>query len=96
VADHAHHTRRPAGLGHEARPGGRPPLIGDSRVAVLIKVAYPPAFNALLQRLRADGLHVTRTLAAYGLAEGTLPIDELPAAAQDSARMWLAPRRILR
>jgi hypothetical protein len=62
------------------------------RVAVLIKVAFPPAFGAFLPRLKADGLHVTRSLPAEGMAEGTLPITELRAVARIAASVKLAPR----
>jgi hypothetical protein len=79
-----------------ALSGARPLRVSGSRVAVLIKVDFPPAFDAVLRQLRADGLRVVRTSAAYGLVKGTLPIAALPAAAQDSAHMWLAPRRIVR
>ena len=71
------------------------PALSGTRVAVLIKVDFPPAFDAVLRQLRADGLRVIRTSAAYGLVRGTLPIAALPAAAQDSAHIWLAPRRIM-
>ena len=56
----------------------RPGLPGDGllpirgfRVAVRIKVAFPPALGAYLLDLRADGLQVIRTVPAYGMAEGT-------------------------
>jgi hypothetical protein len=79
-----------------ARSGATPLQVSGNRVAVLIKVDFPPAFDAVLRHLRADGLRVIRTTAAYGLVKGTLPIAALPAAEQDSAHIWLAPRRITR
>ena len=66
------------------------PAIGIVRVAVRIKVAFPPALGAYVLDLRADGLQVIRTLPAYGMAEGTVPIDELPAVAQLAAHVWPA------
>jgi hypothetical protein len=78
-------------------PGGRPlEIVGGRRVAVLIKVAFPPALGAYLRDLRADGLRVIRTLPVYGLAVGTLPIAALPAAAKDAAHIWPAPPRMMR
>jgi hypothetical protein len=79
-----------------ARPGGRPLLVSDSRVAVLIKAAFPPAINAYLPRFRADGLQIIRTLPTHGAVEGMLPIAKLPAAAQDAAHVWPAPRPLPR
>ena len=75
---------------------GRPLLINGTKVAVIIKVAFPPALDAYLPRLRADGLQVIRTVPAFGLAEGTLPIAALPAAAQLAAKVWQAPPSSLR
>jgi hypothetical protein len=63
---------------------------------VIIKVAFPPALEAYLPRLQADGLQVIRTLPAFGLAEATLPIAALPAAAQLAAEVWPAPPSSLR
>jgi len=71
-------------------PGGHSPvitsppvdglLISGSRVAVAIKVAFPPALGGYyISDLRADGLRVFRTVPAYGVAEGMLPIANLPA-----------------
>jgi hypothetical protein len=71
-------------------PGGRPVPIRGSRVAVRIKVAFPPALGADLHHLRADGLQIIRTSRAYGLAEGMLPIAALPAVAQIAAHVWPA------
>jgi hypothetical protein len=71
-------------------PGGRPLLIRGSRVAVLIKVAFPPALGAYLRDLRADGLQIIRTVPAYGLAEGMLPLDKLPEVAEVAAHVWPA------
>jgi hypothetical protein len=77
-------------------PGHRPLLISDSRVAVLIKAAYPPALDAYLRRFRADGEQVIRTVPAYGLAEGMLPIANLPAVAQIAASVTPARPAIMR
>jgi hypothetical protein len=64
-------------------------LISGSRVAVVIKVAYPPAMGGYyLSALRADGLRVFRTVRAHGLAEGTLPIARLPAISPLVAHVW--------
>jgi hypothetical protein len=41
-----------------------------------------------LSDLRADGLRVFRTLKAYGVAEGTLPIANLPAITPLVAHVW--------
>jgi hypothetical protein len=60
------------------------------RVAVRIKVAFPPALGAYLRDLRADGLQNIRTVPADGLAEGRLPVAKLPAAAQLAAHVWPA------
>jgi hypothetical protein len=62
--------------------------IRDFRVAVRIKVAFPPALGAYLHDLRADGLQIVRTVPAYGLAEGMLPVAKLPAVAQLAAHVW--------
>jgi hypothetical protein len=72
------------------RPGDGLPAIGSFRVAVRIKVAFPPALGAYVLDLRADGLQVIRTVPASGMAEGTLPIAELPAVAQLAAHVWPA------
>jgi hypothetical protein len=64
-------------------------VISGSRVAVVIKVAFPPALGGYyLSDLRADGLRVFRTVRAFGLAEGTLPIAKLPAVAPLVAHVW--------
>jgi hypothetical protein len=64
-------------------------LISGSAVAVVVKVAYPPALGGFyLSDLRADGLRVFRTLRAYGLAEGTLPIAKLPSITPLVAHVW--------
>jgi hypothetical protein len=78
------------------QPGGRPLEIRGTRVAVLIKVGFPPALGADLHHLRADGLQSIRTSRAYGLAEGMLPIAALPAAAQVAAHEWPAYPPIVR
>jgi hypothetical protein len=63
--------------------------ISGSRVAVIIKVAYPPALGGYyLTDLRADGLRVFRTVPAEGLAEGTLPIAKLPVITPLVAHVW--------
>jgi hypothetical protein len=72
-------------------PGGRPLLIRGSRVAVRIKVAFPPALGAYLRDLRADGLRNIRTFPAHGLADGMLPIAALPVAAQVAANVRPTP-----
>ena len=77
-----------------SQPGGRPLQVSGTRVAVLLKVAFPPALDAYLPNLRADGLQVIRTVPAYGVVEGRLPIAALPAAAQLAAKVWPAPPRI--
>ncbi len=74
---------------------GLPP-ISSLRVAVRIKVAFPPALGAYLLELRADGLQVVRTMPAYGMAEGTVPIAKLPAVAQLAAHVWPASLSIKR
>lgn len=64
-------------------------LISGSRVAVVVKVAYPPALGGFyLSDLEADGLRVSRTVKAYGLAAGTLPIAKLPVIAPLVAHVW--------
>lgn len=64
-------------------------LTSGSRVAVVIKVAYPPALGGFyLSDLQADGLRVFRTVRADGLAEGTLPIANLPAITPLVAHVW--------
>ena len=65
--------------------------IHGARVAVRIKVAFPPALGAYLGELRRDGLQLTRTVPAAGMAEGTLPIARLPAVAQLAAHVWRRP-----
>jgi hypothetical protein len=77
-------------------PGGKPLQINGARVAVLIKVAFPPALDAYLPHLRADGLKVIRTSPDYGLAEGMLPVVALPAVAHQAAHVWPAPGPITR
>jgi hypothetical protein len=67
--------------------GGRALQINGPRVAVIIKVAFPPALNSYLPRLRARGLHLIRTVPADGLAEGTLSVAALPAIAQLAAKV---------
>ncbi len=66
--------------------------IRGSRVAVEIKVAFPPALGAYVDALRRDGLKVIRTVPDYGLVEGTVPVARLPAVAQLAAHVWPAPR----
>jgi hypothetical protein len=66
------------------------------RVAVRIKVAFPPALGAYLGALRKDGLQIIRTMPAYGMAEGTLPVARLPALARLAAHVWPAPPSIIR
>lgn len=73
-----------------------PLVVSGTSVAVLIKVAFPPALDAYVRRLRADGLQVVRTVPAHGLAEGTLPIAELPAAAELAAKVWPARQSSLK
>jgi hypothetical protein len=80
-----------------------PSLPGDGllsirgfRVAVRIKVAFPPALGAYLRDLRADGLQIIRTVPADGLAEGMLPVAKLPAVAQLAAHVWPASLPIKR
>jgi hypothetical protein len=64
-------------------------LISGSSVAVAIKVAFPPAMGGYYtSALRADGLRVFRTVRAYGLAEGTIPIAKLPAITPLVAHVW--------
>jgi hypothetical protein len=77
-------------------PGGRPLLIRGSRVGVLIKVAFPPALGADVRALRADGLQIIRTVPAYGLAEGMLPLAKLPAVAKVAAHVSPARPPIMR
>jgi hypothetical protein len=78
------------------QPGGRPLLIRGTRVAVQVKAAFPPAFDAYLHRFRAAGLKVLTTTPAHGLAKGMLPIAALPAAAQLAAFVRPAPPPIRR
>jgi hypothetical protein len=64
-------------------------LISGSRVAVVIKVAFPPALGGFyLSDLRNDALGVFRTVRAHGLAEGMLPIAKLPAITPLVAHVW--------
>jgi hypothetical protein len=77
-------------------PGGGPLPIRDSRVAVRIKVAFPSALGGYLRDLRADGLQIIRTLPAYGLAEGMLPLAKLPDVAQIAAHVWPARPTIMK
>jgi hypothetical protein len=79
---------------HPRKQNGGPLEIRGKRVAVLIKVAFPSALYGDLPRLRAQGLEVIRTDPAYGLAEGLLPVADLPLLAQESAHVWPAPRSI--
>jgi hypothetical protein len=72
--------------------GGSPLLIRGSSVAVQIKVAFPPALGAYLPDLREDGMQIIRTVPAYGLAEGMLPISNLPIVAQIAAHVSPLPR----
>ncbi len=72
-----------------------PSLSGDGlvsnrgfRVAVRIKVAFPPALGAYLRDLRADGMQIIRTVPADGVAEGMLPVAKLPVVAQLAAHVW--------
>jgi hypothetical protein len=80
-------------------PGGHtlvitsPPVkglsISGSRVAVVVKVAFPPALGGFyLSDLQADGLRVFRTVRADGVAEGTLPIANLPAITPLASHVW--------
>jgi hypothetical protein len=77
-------------------PGNGFLAIRGFRVAVLIKVAFPPALGAYVRDLRADGLQIIRTIPAYGLAEGTLPVAKLPAIAKLAAHVWPASLPIKR
>ena len=73
-------------------PPGDGLLISGSRVAVAIKVAFPPALGGYyISDLQADGLRVFRTVPAYGLAEGMVPIAKLPAITPLVAHVWPAP-----
>jgi len=64
-------------------------LISGSRVAVVIKVAYPPALGGyFMSDLRADGLQVFRTVRADGVVEGMMPIAKLPAITPLVAHVW--------
>jgi hypothetical protein len=76
------------------KQNGRPLEISRRRVAVLIKVAFPPALYGDLHRLEVQGLKVIRTDPAYGLAEGLVPVGALRVFAQESAHVWPAPRII--
>ena len=79
-----------------ALSGSSPSLPGEvlhaesgSRVAVRIKVAFPPALGAYVSKLRQDdGLRVMRTVPAEGMVEGTLPVAKLPAVAKLAAHVW--------
>jgi hypothetical protein len=64
--------------------------IRGSRVAVQIKVAFPPALGAYLGALRRDGMQIIRTVPADGLVEGTLPVAKLPTVAPLAAHVWPA------
>jgi len=70
--------------------------IRDTRVAVRIKVAFPPALGAYVSELRADGMQILRTVPADGMAEGTVPIAKLPAVAKLAAHVWPATLPIKR
>ncbi len=76
--------------------GGELLSVRGSRVAVRIKVAFPPALGAYLGDLRADGMQIIRTVPAYGMAEGMLPVAKLPAVAQLAAHVWPASLPIKR
>ncbi len=66
------------------------PSIRSSRVAVQIKVAFPPALGAYLRDLSADGLQIIHTMPAYGQVEGMLPVSKLPDVARIAAHVWPA------
>jgi hypothetical protein len=70
--------------------GAGNPSIRGLRVAVRIKVAFPPALGAYVRDLRAQGLEVIRTVPNYGMAEGMLPVSKLPAVARLAAHVWPA------
>jgi len=76
---------------YEDQGGNRSLAVRGSRVVVRIKVAFPPALGSYLGALQRDGLRIIRTVPDYGLAEGTLPVDRLPAVAQLAAHVWPAP-----
>jgi hypothetical protein len=82
--------------GSGRNPSGLPLSIGGARVAVMIKADFPSTLNTELSRLRAVGLRVVRTIPNEGLAVGTLPIAELPAAAEVPVELKLAPPSIRR
>ncbi len=67
-------------------------LISSPRVAVRIKVAFPPALGAYVSDLRRDGMQVIRTVPADGLVEGTVSVARLPAVAKLAAHVWADPR----
>ena len=71
-------------------PSDESASIRSLRVAVRIKVAFPPALGAYIPKLRADGLQIVRTMPAYGMAEGTVRVARLPALAQLAAHVWPA------
>ena len=75
---------------YEDQAGDHSLAIRSARVAVRIKVAFPPALVAYVSALRKDGLDVIRTLPAYGEVEGTLPVHSLPAVAKLAAHVWAA------
>ncbi len=66
-------------------------VIPSSRVAVRIKVAFPPALGAYVGALRGDGMQIMRTVPADGMAEGTVPVARLPAVAKLAAHVWADP-----
>ena len=70
------------------QPGDALVSIRGVRVAVRIKVAFPPALDAYVRDLRADGMKVIRIVPNFGLAEGTVPVAKLPAVAQIAAHVW--------
>lgn len=82
-ADEVRDSRSAAG-----QPGDALVSVRSFKVAVRIKVAFPPALNAYVRVLRADGMQVVRTVPNFGVVEGTLPVAELPAVAQISAHVW--------
>ena len=62
--------------------------ISGLKVAVRIKVGFPPALGSYLDDLRSDGLQLIRTVPADGVAEGLLPISKLGAVARIAAHVW--------
>jgi hypothetical protein len=75
---------------YEVRGGGSSLSMRGVRVAVRIKVAFPPALGGYLRGLRADGLQIVRTMRAFGMVEGWLPLAKLPAVARVAAHVWPA------